>query len=594
MPLINNLERVAALLYRQEIIDLEQLKKIRESAAPPVTHHKRRGRAAQSRTSVKKENSSAIRKIDSLKLGLGDEKTLDEENIMRAIALEYGLEYKKLDPLELDAETVTGTVPKPFALKHSIVPLYGAEDVLTVAVTDPEESEAIEHVKMVTGLEVTRVVSAPSEIEKIIKQFFGFKSSVKMAEMQVTDRWAALGNLEQLSELKAEDEISSSDKAIQTAVEFLLKDSLEQRASDVHIEPKRNETVVRMRIDGVLMDAQKIPKAVHNALISRIKLLARLDISEKRRPQDGRIKVQQDGREVEMRVSVLPVAFGEKIVIRIFDAEMAFKGLDELGFFPEEIGRYRRFLEKPHGIILVTGPTGSGKTSTLYSSLQHVASAEKNVVTIEDPIEMVVPQFNQVGVQPNIEVTFASALRAVLRQDPDIIMIGEIRDKETAANAVQAALTGHLVFSTLHTNDTVSSISRLYDLAVEPYQASSALIGIVAQRLMRVICTGCKTGIKMSAPDLAEIGFAEQGSIRLYKGDGCEHCRFTGYYGRTGVHEVLEVNENIRKLINRAEPGEKLRAEAGKAGTKTLWENAVRKVTSGLTTLEEARRIFSE
>ena len=265
MPLINNIERVAALLYRQEIIDLDQLKRIRESAAPTVSHHKRRGRAVQSRTAVKKEKISAVRKIDSLKLSLGGEKTLDEENIMRAIALEYGLEYKRLDPLELDAETVTETVPKPFALKHSIVPLYGDAGVLTVAVTDPEESEAIEHVKMVTGLEITRVVSGPSDIEKIIKQFFGFKSSVKMAEMEVSDKWGAIGNLEQLSELKAEDEISSSDKAIQSAVEFLLKDSLEQRASDVHIEPKRNETVVRMRIDGVLMNAQKIPKAVHNA-----------------------------------------------------------------------------------------------------------------------------------------------------------------------------------------------------------------------------------------------------------------------------------------------------------------------------------------
>ena len=594
MPLINNLERVAALLYRQEIIDLNQLKLIRESASPPVSTNKRKSRAGQNRTLVKKENISAIQIIDSLELSLGGEKTLEEENIMRAIALEYGLEYKKLDPLELDENAVTGTVPKPFALKYSIVPLYSDGDVITVAVTDPEESEAIEHVKMVTGLEVTRVVSSPTDIEKIIKQFYGFKISVQQAEMEVSDKWTAIGNLEQLSELKAEDEISSSDKAIQSAVEFLLKNSLALRASDVHIEPKRNETVVRMRIDGVLMDAQKIPKAVHNAVISRIKLLARLDISERRRPQDGRIKVQQDGKEVEMRISVLPVAFGEKIVIRIFDAEMAFKSLDELGLFPEEIERYMRFLEKPHGIILVTGPTGSGKTSTLYSSLLHVASAEKNVVTIEDPIEMVVPQFNQVGIQPNIDVTFASSLRAVLRQDPDIIMIGEIRDTETAANAIQAALTGHLVFSTLHTNDTVSSITRLYDLAVEPYQASSALIGIVAQRLMRVICTECKTAIEMSAPDLAEIGLAEQGDIQLYKGQGCERCRFTGYYGRTGVHEVLGVNENIRKLINKAESGDRIKAEAIKTGMKTLWENAIRNVTSGLTTLEEARRIFAE
>ena len=594
MTLINNLERVAALLYRQEVIDLGQLKKIRESSQRPPSPQKRRSRPGQARPAVKKEKSSAIQKIEALKIKIGKGKELDEESIMRAVAGEYGLDYKKIDPLELDSDLVAGTLPKPFALKHYIVPLYRNGSALTVAVVDPEENEAIEQVRMVTGLDVQRVVSSCTDIEKVIKQFYGFRSSVKMAEMDVSDKWGAIGNLEQLSELKTEDEISSSDKHIQTAVEFLLKDALMQRASDVHIEPKRTETVIRMRIDGVLMNTQKIPKVVHSAFISRIKLLARLDISEKRRPQDGRIKVQQEGKEVEMRVSVLPVAFGEKVVIRLFDAEMAFRTLGELGFFPEEIERYQRFLTKPHGIILVTGPTGSGKTSTLYSSLHRVASPEKNVVTIEDPIEMVVPEFNQVGVQPNIDVTFASALRSVLRQDPDIIMIGEIRDKETAVNAVQAALTGHLVFSTLHTNDTVSSIARLYDIGIEPYQISSALIGVVAQRLLRVICTGCKTQIRPTARELAEIGQKQPGKVRFYSGKGCERCRFTGYYGRTGVHEIMEINEGIRKLIDGKQTRDRIKTEARKSGMKFLWENAVRKVTDGVTTLEEARRIFSE
>lgn len=594
MTLINNLERVAALLYRQEVIDLGQLKKIRESSQRPPSPQRRKARSSQARPAVKKDKSSAIQKIEALKIKIGEGKELDEESIMRAVAGEYGLDYKKIDPLELDSDLVTGTIPKPFALKHYIVPLYQNGNALTVAVVDPEENEAIEQVRMVTGLDVQRVVSSCTDIEKVIKQFYGFRKSVKMAEMDVSDKWGAIGNLEQLSELKTEDEISSSDKHIQTAVEFLLKDAIMQRASDVHIEPKRNETVIRMRIDGVLMNTQKIPKVVHNAFISRIKLLARLDISEKRRPQDGRIKVQQEGKEVEMRISVLPVAFGEKVVIRLFDAEMAFRKLDELGFFPEEIERYKRFLIKPHGIILVTGPTGSGKTSTLYSSLHQVASPEKNVVTIEDPIEMVVPEFNQVGVQPNIDVTFASALRSVLRQDPDIIMIGEIRDKETAVNAVQAALTGHLVFSTLHTNNTVSSIARLYDIGIEPYQISAALIGVVAQKLLRVICSECKTETRPTAQELAEIGQKQHGEVRFYKGKGCERCRFTGYYGRTGVHEVMEINEGIRKLIDGKQTRDRIKTEARKSGMKFLWENAVRKVTDGVTTLEEARSIFSE
>lgn len=594
MTLINNLERVAALLYRQEVIDLAQLKKIRESSQRPPSPQRRKTRSGQTRPAVKKDKSSAIQKIEALKIKIGEGKELDEESIMRAVAGEYGLDYKKIDPLELDSDLVTGTLPKPFALKHYIVPLYQNGNALTVAVVDPEENEAIEQVRMVTGLDVQRVVSSCTDIEKVIKQFYGFRKSVKMAEMDAADKWGAIGNLEQLSELKTEDEISSSDKHIQTAVEFLFKDALMQRASDVHIEPKRNETVIRMRIDGVLTDTQKIPKVVHSAFISRIKLLARLDISEKRRPQDGRIKVQQEGKEIEMRVSVLPVAFGEKVVIRVFDAEMAFRKLGELGFFPEEIERYQRFLTKPHGIILITGPTGSGKTSTLYSSLHHVASPEKNVVTIEDPIEMVVPEFNQVGVQPNIDVTFASALRSVLRQDPDIIMIGEIRDKETAVNAVQAALTGHLVFSTLHTNTAVSSIARLYDIGIEPYQISSALIGVVAQRLLRVICTGCKTQIRPTAQELAEIGQKQQDKVRFYIGKGCERCRFTGYYGRTGVQEVMEINEGIRKLIDDKQTSDRIKTEAQKSGMKFLWENAVRKVTEGVTTLEEARKIFSE
>ncbi|GMT42132.1 MAG: type II secretion system protein E [bacterium] len=595
MPLLYNLERVAALLYRQSIINLEQLQEIRSASDRQKPGSTQKGRSGvKPRPVARNDKKSAVEIIESLKINLANDEQLDEDTIMRAIANEYHLSFKKLDPLELDADIVTNTVPKPFALKHFVLPLYSNGESLTVAVVDPEEKEAVEQVKMVSGYEIQRVICMLSDIKKTINQFYGFHTSVKKAEMDVTSAWSAIGNLEQLSQLKSEEEISSTDQHIQSAVEFILKDGLMQRASDIHIEPKREQTIVRMRLDGVLVDTQKMPQVVHNAIVSRIKLLARLDISEKRRPQDGRIKVQSSGKEVEMRVSTMPVAFGEKVVIRIFDPEMASRDLEQLGFFPEELARYKRFLDKSYGMILVTGPTGSGKTSTLYSSLQYVHTSEKNIMTIEDPIEMVVPQYNQIGVQPNIELTFGSALRSILRQDPDVIMIGEIRDRETAENAIQAALTGHLVLSTLHTNDTVSSLTRLYDIGIDSYLVKSSLLGVVAQRLVRVICGKCKTAAEYPADELAGLGIANVENADFQKGAGCEHCRFTGYYGRMGVHEVLEINDAVRKYIGGKTSNDEIKLNAKKAGMKTLWENAMKNVVMGITTLEEALRVFSD
>lgn len=592
MALLSNLERVAALLYRRSVINLEQLQEIRSSS----NNHQHSGHKKKKRPNAPEQgkNGSAVATIESLKMEIGDGRALDEKTIMRAIADEYNLAFKKLDPLELDADLVTSTVPKPFALKHCVLPLFRNGETITVAIVDPEEKEALEQVKMVSGYEIQLVVSTRGDIEKIIKQFYGFQTSVKKAEMDVTSSWPAIGNLEQLSQFKSEEEISSTNHHIQNAVEFIIKEGFSQRASDIHIEPRREQTVIRMRIDGALLDTQKMPHVVHSAMVARIKLLARLDISEKRMPQDGRIKAQNNGAEVEMRVSTMPVAFGEKVVIRIFDPEMSSRSLEQLGFFPEDMEVYKRFLEKNHGIILATGPTGSGKTSTLYASLQHVYSPEKNIVTIEDPIEMVVPLYNQIGVQPNIELTFARALRSVLRQDPDIIMIGEIRDRETAENAIQAALTGHLVFSTLHTNDSVSALTRLYDIGVEPYLVKSSLIGVVAQRLLRVICPKCKVAAEYAPEELAGMGIKNADGANFQKGAGCEHCRFTGYYGRAGVHELLEINGDIKKLINGKTSNEEIKLCAKKNGMITLGENAARKMMDGITTLEEAIKISSD
>src|SRR2546427_416221 len=423
-----------------------------------------------------------------VKMGLATEVQIGE-----AMAAFAGLRFVKINPLELDLDVVTGALSGPFARKHGLVALAKSDEKLVVAVADPFAPFPADDIKRVTGLlAIEKVVATRSDIESINKSFYDLKSSLKTAEQQLTAQWMPafdLGNQEYLS--SEVEELDPAAAPVVKALDHLLGYAFEQRASDIHFEPKRNVTLVRLRIDGMLHDVHVIPKVVYQALISRIKLLSGCNIAEKRRPQDGRIKREQNGREIELRVSTMPTAFGEKGVLRVFDPDILLKGVDELGFSPTDLVKFRDFLGRMHGIILVTGPTGSGKTTTLYSVLKHLAKPELNIVTIEDPIEMVHEEFNQVAVRPAIDLTFATALRTVLRQDPDIIMVGEIRDTETAENAVQAALTGHLVLSTLHTNDAPSSITRLLDLGVPHFLITSTLIGILAQRLVRENCTHC-------------------------------------------------------------------------------------------------------
>jgi general secretion pathway protein E len=405
-----------------------------------------------------------------------------------------------------------------------------------------------------------------------------------------------LGNLEQFVKMKAVTEIEATDKHIVNAVEFLFRYAFDQRASDIHIEPKRDLSEIRFRIDGMLHRIHRVPKQVHPALVSRVKMLSRMDIAEKRRPQDGRIKTEYKGREVEFRVSTMPVAFGEKVVLRIFDPDIILQDLEELGFSPREYELFRSFIARPHGILLVTGPTGSGKTTTLYSALKNVATPEVNVVTIEDPIEMVYDRFNQVGVQPSIGVTFGSTLRTILRQDPDIIMVGEIRDLETAEHAVQAALTGHLVLSTLHTNDAPSSLTRLLDLGLPSYLIASTVIGIMAQRLVRKICKHCERGYQLLPEEAASVGLSSdaQKPIMVKYGEGCSQCRGTGYLGRTGIFEVMEINDKVRPLIGETTDAEFIKRTAMSDGMVPRREAAVRKMLAGETTFDEVIRVTGE
>jgi general secretion pathway protein E len=536
--------------------------------------------------------------IHSLQMERADDssKVLDEETVYQTLAKSWRLPYRKIDPLKLDLNLVTTTIPHTFARKHLVLPVEINDGWLTVATPDPFNAEILNDIAQVSQLKVRTVVSPKTDVIKLINEFFGFKRSIAAAETQFAKPVVDLGNLEQYVRLRSADEVPSNDQHIVNAVDHLFSYAFDQRASDVHIEPKRDKSIVRLRIDGTLHTVYQIPKNVHSAVVSRIKNLARLDMAEKRRPQDGRIKMEKGGVEAEIRVSSVPVAFGEKLVMRIMDPDILFQALENLGFTSMDLIRFQQFINMPHGIVLVCGPTGSGKSTTLYSTLRDLSTPDINITTVEDPIEMIHEDFNQIGVQPLIGITFASILRNILRQDPDIIMIGEMRDVETAENAIQAALTGHLVLSTLHTNDAPSSITRLLDLAIPSFLIQATLAGVLAQRLVRKICPYCKESFEIDSAELTSMGLdlGKEGKIELFRGKGCLKCRGTGHLGRSGIYEVLPVTEAIRKLIRPECDAEAIRETARKEGMVTLRENAIGKLLEGKTTYQEVLRVTWE
>jgi len=508
------------------------------------------------------------------------------------LAQRVNLPLFRIDPLKVDFTRVADVMTASYAARFNILPVEISGDTLTVATADPFALEWEAEIAKVSRRSIRRVIANPLDIAQYTSQFFTLAKSIRDANKSTGQDLALRNNFEQLVEMgKTNRQVDANDQHVVNIVDWLWQYAFEQRASDIHLEPKRDIGNIRFRIDGVLHQVYQVPAVVMIAMTARIKLLGRMDVIEKRRPQDGRIKTRTaGGQEIELRLSTLPTAFGEKLVMRIFDPDVVVKTLPELGFPPDDAARWDALTQRPHGIILVTGPTGSGKTTTLYTTLKALATSEVNVCTVEDPIEMVEPSFNQMQVQPGIELSFADGVKALMRQDPDIIMVGEIRDLATAEMAIQAALTGHLVLSTLHTNDAPSAVMRLLELGVPYYLLEATLIGIMAQRLVRTLCAECKAPDGEIADDIwAGIGGAWNlpKPQQVYRPIGCPDCRQTGYRGRTGIYELLTVTEAFNGLIQDETEIGVLRRQAVADGMKPLRIAGAYKIIEGVTTVEE-------
>ncbi len=519
-----------------------------------------------------------------------DDKPLDIEALTEYLATRVGLDYLRIDPLRVDVGKVAETMSANYAERHKVLPVQVTPNEVVIATSEPFITDWVAEVERQARRTVRRVLVNPLDLQRYTVEFFALAKSVRNA--QKTSGSLSASSFEQLVELgKSSKQLDANDQGVVKVVDWLWQYAFDQRASDIHLEPRREQGVIRFRIDGVLHPVYQMPLSVMAAMVARVKLLGRMDVIERRRPQDGRIKTRNlRGDEVEMRLATLPTAFGEKMVMRIFDPDTAFKDLDALGFSSHDAQRWEALIARPHGVILVTGPTGSGKTSTLYSTLKRVATEAVNVSTIEDPIEMIEPSFNQTQVQPQIDFDFPEGVRALMRQDPDIIMVGEIRDQQTAQMAVQAALTGHLVFSTLHTNDAPSAVTRLMELGIPNYLLSATLIGVLAQRLVRTLCKLCKQpeeGASSEALTEAVKPWKLNGDYRPFKPVGCIECRMTGFRGRIGLFELLTVTEALKQGITHEPSIDSLRRQAVQDGMRPLRLAGALHVAQGMTTLDE-------
>ena len=521
-------------------------------------------------------------------------RTLTADAILEWLGDRVGQPFLRIDPLKIDTQMVTQVMSSEFAQRHQILAVNVTKDAVYIVSAEPHLSDWMGLIEQSQpGKTIVRFLASPQDIKGYTQEFYAVANSVKKATAQGFSG-NALGNLEQMLELGQFEQMEANDTHVVNIVDWILQYAFTQRASDIHIEPRREKGAIRFRIDGILHTVYELPMPVVTAVVSRIKTLGRMNVAEKRRPQDGRLKTRaSDAQEVELRLSTLPTAHGEKLVMRIFDPTILLKTFAELGLEDQELARWTQMVSQPNGIVLVTGPTGSGKTTTLYTSLKQLATEEVNVCTIEDPIEMVEGAFNQMQVQSNIDLTFAEGVRALLRQDPDIIMVGEIRDLETAEMAIQAALTGHLVISTLHTNDAPSAITRLLELGVAPYLIKATVLGVMAQRLVRTLCPDCKHPEAVEPDDWQDLvkpwSMAQPSTIAA--APGCLECRDTGFKGRAGIYELLTLSDDVKKLINEQTDAGRIRQAGRQGGMRTLRLSGAEKVAAGETTIAEVLRV---
>ncbi|MCX8052219.1 MAG: ATPase, T2SS/T4P/T4SS family [Armatimonadetes bacterium] len=549
------------------------------------------------------QQRSRYRRLGEILLEAG---LVSDDDIAEAHALQMEMPFIDLEDVSIP-QHLTELVPEPIGRTYNVVPVAATDDRIAIATANPMDLEAIDAVQRFSKRRVEPLLASESKLQTALDQVYGksdeddisasLEQAIDGAEVQISEP--------EVTEDSVEERRQSNQAPVIKAVNLVLQEAVRRHASDIHFEPRANGMDIRYRIDGSLQHIRTLPKRLQAAVISRLKIMADLDIAEKRVPQDGRISVKIHNKNVDLRISTLPVHYGERLVIRILDKSATQISIDKLGFGEKELAEFKSLIAKPYGIILVTGPTGSGKTTTLYSAISHIKSPETNIMTVEDPIEYDLDGINQSAVNVRAGLTFPIQLRAILRQDPDVIFVGEIRDRETATIAFQAAMTGHLVFSTLHSNDAASAITRLIDMGVEPFLVGSSVIGILAQRLVRLLCQRCKSPYEASPEELAVLGlFPDKGNqvnkkpaapVQLYKPVGCTHCDMRGFAGRIAVLELMVVNEDIRRLTIQKPSGDQVRDIAVKNGMKTLREHAIDKVLSGLTTLDEARRkVFIE
>jgi len=580
-PLLFNVKNIVKILVSEDIIDTEDANrvllkdKLQTGASPhPLVL------IAQQQVKDKRKNG----------------RILTLEALTEWLADKTGMPYLRIDPLNIDVPSVTAVVSHAYATRLKILPVKVSDDTVVFATSDPHSQDWVNELNQLLRKKVDRVLANPDEISRYLNEFYNLSKSVKSATRDSTNAATNIvNNLEQLVELGRAGKLDAEDHHVVHIVDWLLQYAFDQRASDIHIEPRRDKCDIRFRIDGVLHLVYQVPPTVMTAIVSRIKTLGRMDIAEKRRPQDGRLKTKTpEGSEIELRLSTVATALGEKMVLRIFDPEVLKRSYRELGLTEKEFSIWDGMVTQPHGIVLVTGPTGSGKTTTLYSTLKQLATDDVNVCTVEDPIEMVEPSFNQLQVQANIDVSFASGVRALLRQDPDIIMVGEIRDMETAEMAVQAALTGHLVLSTLHTNDAPSAITRLLEIGVPSYLINATVLGVVAQRLVRTLCSHCKAPSEIEAESWRALvqPWKIAAPNNAYAAKGCLECRNTGFYGRMGLYEILTLSPSLRQKITPDTDLNQITQQAIKEGLQPLRISGAKKISSGHTTVTEVMRVI--